>query len=105
MPSKTKGWVGSFGTVSNLFVWEMMLSEWDKEWKEVIRTKILSHATAEGNNQVDWLTAVGLYMHHLYLFSNARQKAAFVPSTPPPPIKRARITLYTPVRHEVLRHF
>eukprot|EP00670_Eutreptiella_braarudii_P017476 CAMPEP_0174349448 /NCGR_PEP_ID=MMETSP0811_2-20130205/6181_1 /TAXON_ID=73025 ORGANISM="Eutreptiella gymnastica-like, Strain CCMP1594" /NCGR_SAMPLE_ID=MMETSP0811_2 /ASSEMBLY_ACC=CAM_ASM_000667 /LENGTH=305 /DNA_ID=CAMNT_0015476833 /DNA_START=215 /DNA_END=1132 /DNA_ORIENTATION=+ len=94
---KIKGWVGSCGPVSNVPIWEMILTELEREGRELVWIKVPSHVTVEGNNEADRLASVGLHVHPLYPFSNTPHKEAFVPCTPQPPVKRARTAHHTPV--------
>ena len=75
----------------------MILTELEREGRELVWIKVPSHVTVEGNNEADRLASVGLHMHPLYPFSNTLHKEAVVPCTPQPPVKRARITYHTPV--------
>ena len=69
---KIKGWVGSCGPVSNVPIWEMVLSELAREGGEVIWIKVPSHITVDANNAADLLASVGLPMQvrksHCHVF-------------------------------------
>ena len=91
--------VGSCAPVSNIPIWEMMLSDVEREGHEVLWVKVPSHVTVEGTNEVDRIASVSLQMHPLYPFmypfSNKPHKEAFATCTPPPPVKGPRSRVHT----------
>ena len=94
---KIRGWTGSCGPVSNVPIWEEVLSELDKPHRMLKWIKVPSHVTVEGNNEADRLAALGLRSHLLYPLQHTLQKTTVdVSFTPPPLCKKARISPQTP---------
>ena len=73
---KIKGWVGSCGPVSNVPIWELILSELEREGREILWIKVPSHVTIEGNNETDRLASVGRHAHPLYPHTTQRSHCA-----------------------------
>ena len=55
--------MGSSGLVSNMYLWEQLLEELDRESRVVHWVKVPLHVTIEGNNEVDRLAEQGRLMH------------------------------------------
>ena len=91
-----KGWVGSYGLVSNIPIWELFLAEQEREGHENFSIKLPSHITIGCNNEADRLAKIGLHAHPLYRCHQTPLQEATVAITPPPPLKRARTDQGTP---------
>ena len=66
----------------------------EREGREVIRIKVPSYVTVEGNTEADRRASVGLHSHPLYPFCHTPHKEAIVPCAPPH--KRTKTAPCTP---------
>ena len=80
-----KGWVGSYGLVSNIPIWELFLAEQEREGHENFSIKVPSHVTIGCNNEADHLAKIGLHAHPLYPCHQTPPQGATVAITPPTP--------------------
>ena len=60
---RLRGWVGSFGFVSNVHLWEQLFAALDENPRTVHWVKVLSHVTVEGNIEADRLADQGRQLH------------------------------------------
>ena len=56
---KARGWVGSSGPVSNVPLWEELLSFVDNSFQDILWIKVPSHVNVEGNEQANTLANEG----------------------------------------------
>ena len=87
---KLRGWTGSSGPVSNVEIWEQLLSELSQPDKTIKWVKVPSHVTVEGNNEADRLADLGRLSSPLHPILHT--PSTFSDFSPPrfTPLKKAR---------------